>query len=79
LLNACIDAGIGKEEANRVVEDDNEGLIDVKKLIQEQLSDGVDSVPNIIFEGKKRDFTLIGAKEVDEYVKTMEQILKESS
>jgi len=33
----------------------------------------------VIIEGKRRDFTLQGAKEVDEYVKTLEQVIKESN
>jgi len=31
-----------------------------------------------VVEGKRRDFTLIGAKDVNEYVKTLEQCIKES-
>ena len=58
--------------------DEREGLQDVKMLIREQAQNGVDAVPNITFEGRRRDLTLVGAKEVDEYVKTLEQILKES-
>ena len=79
LLRACKDAGIAEAEAQKLVEDENDGSIDVKRVIREQVANGVDSVPCVTFEGKKRDFTLIGAKEVDEYVKTMEQVLKESS
>ena len=54
------------------------GLQDVKMLIREQASNGVDSVPYIMIEGRRRDFTLIGAKEVAEYVKILEQVIKES-
>jgi predicted DsbA family dithiol-disulfide isomerase len=52
--------------------------MDVKALIREQASNGVDSVPTIIFEGKRRDFTLIGAKDVEEYEKVLHQVAKES-
>jgi predicted DsbA family dithiol-disulfide isomerase len=38
----------------------------------------VDAVPYVVFEGKRRDFTLEGCKEVDEYVKVLEQVVKES-
>ena len=79
LLAACVEAGIPEEEAKAVVEDPSEGLSDVKMLMREQASNGVDSVPYVIFEGRRRDFTLIGAKEVDEYVKTLAAIAKESS
>ena len=47
-------------------------------LLREQAGNGVDSVPYIVVEGKRRDFTLEGAREVDEYVKTLEQSIKES-
>lgn len=79
LLQACRDAGISDEEAKNVVEDENECLRDVKNVIREQASNGVDAVPYIVFEGRRRDLTLQGAKEVDEYVKVMEIIAKESS
>jgi predicted DsbA family dithiol-disulfide isomerase len=79
LLKACLEAGIEEQEAKKVIDDENEGLTDVKMMIQEQVSNDIDSVPNIVFEGKKRDFTLVGAKEVNEYVKAMEQVIKESS
>ncbi|KAL2400560.1 hypothetical protein ABEF92_002087 [Exophiala dermatitidis] len=79
LLKATADAGIPEEEARPIIENKNEGLADVKSLIQEQAMNGVDSVPTIIFEGKKRDFTLVGARDVEEYEKTLHQIAKESN
>lgn len=79
LLRACIDAGIPEEEARPVVEDHDEGLQDAKMLIREQASLGVDAVPRIMIEGKRRDFTIEGAKEVPEFVKTLQQVIKESS
>ena len=48
-----------------------------KLIRREQTGNGVDSVPYVVFEGRRRDFTLVGAKEVDEYVKTLEQVAKE--
>ena len=36
------------------------------------------TVPYIVLEGKKRDFTLQGAKEVDEYLKEFDKVVKES-
>ena len=47
-------------------------------LVREQAGNGVDSVPYIMFEGKRRDLTLVGAKEVEEYVKALETISRES-
>ena len=46
-------------------------------LIREQAGNGIDSVPYVVFEGKRRDFTVEGAKEVEEYVKEMEKVAKE--
>jgi hypothetical protein len=37
----------------------------------------IDSVSSITFGGK-RDLTLVGAREVDEYLKTLETIARES-
>lgn len=78
LLAAARDAGVPETSARMVVEDKNDGLRDVQLLIREQIGNSVDSVPNITFEGKKRDLTLVGAKEVAEYTKALEQIAKES-
>ena len=36
------------------------------------------AVPYIVLEGKRRDLTLQGAKEVDEYLKEFEKVVKES-
>jgi predicted DsbA family dithiol-disulfide isomerase len=47
--------------------------------IQDQAVNGIDSVPHIMFEGRKRDITIQGANEVEDYVKAMEKIVKESS
>ncbi|KAF2014790.1 thioredoxin-like protein [Aaosphaeria arxii CBS 175.79] len=78
LSKACIDAGLSEQEAKELVNDDSEGLMDVKMAIREQAGNGVDSVPYVVFEGRKRDFTLVGAKEVGEYLKTLEQVAKEA-
>ena len=47
-------------------------------MVREQASNGIDTVPNIMIEGKRRDITLVGAKEVEEYTKALKQIVKES-
>ena len=78
LLRAAIEGGIDEQEAQTFISDRDEGLTEVKMLIREQASNGVDAVPYIVIEGKRRDFTLQGAKEVEEYVKTLEQVVKES-
>lgn len=46
-------------------------------LLQEQRGNGVDSVPVVVVEGRKRDFELVGLKEVEEYVKTFERAAEE--
>lgn len=79
LLTATTAAGIPEAEAKAFIDDQYEGLQDVKMLIREQTGNGVDSVPHIVIEGKRRDITLTGAKEVAEYVKALERVMKESS
>lgn len=79
LLQACKDAGIDEKEAKKVVEDESEGLQETKMLIREQVSNGVDSVPFVTLEGRRRDITIQGANEVVDYVKALNQIVKESN
>ncbi|KAL8844980.1 MAG: hypothetical protein Q9176_000652 [Flavoplaca citrina] len=79
LLKATDHAGIDRKTAEAFVADEHEGLLDTKMLIREQASNGVDSVPYVVFEGKRRDFTLVGAKEVAEYLKTLEAVAREAS
>jgi predicted DsbA family dithiol-disulfide isomerase len=78
-MKAAIAAGVPETEARRVVEDESEGLMEVKAMIREQESNGIDAVPHVVIEGKKRDISLTGAKEVPEYLKSLEQVLKEST
>ncbi|OCL15127.1 thioredoxin-like protein [Glonium stellatum] len=78
LLVATAAASIPKSDAKMFIEDEYEGLQDVKMLIREQAGNGIDSVPYIVIEGNRRDFTLQGAKEVEEYVKALDQVVKES-
>jgi len=54
-------------------------MADTKMKIREQVGNGVDSVPFIVFEGKRRDVTIQGANEVEDYEKALEKIVKESS
>ena len=51
----------------------------VMALFRDQVGNQVDSVPRIKIEGKRRDFELEGAKEVDEYVATLNKVIRESS
>lgn len=78
LLRACKDAGIEEKEAKEVVGDEQEGLVEVKALIREQKGNGIDSVPFVIVEGKRRDMSLQGAQEVGDYIKTLNSIVKET-
>lgn len=78
LVGACVEAGVGEEEARGFVKDVDEGLVEVKRAVQEQKGNGVDAVPVVVLEGKRRDLTFTGAKEVEEYRKGLEQIIKES-
>jgi predicted DsbA family dithiol-disulfide isomerase len=79
LLEACKEAGVDEKEAKEVVGDESEGLMEVKSLIREQAGNGIDSVPFIVFEGRRRDVSLQGAQEVEDYVKALNQIVKEST
>ena len=78
LLDACKEAGVDEKEAKEVVGDEYEGLQEVKSLIREQAGNGIDSVPYIIFEGRRRDVSLQGAQEVEDYEKVLRQVVKES-
>ena len=78
LLQACTEAGIDEKDSRKVIDDESESLMEVKSLIREQAGNGVDAVPYVTVEGKRRDVTLEGAKEVEEYVKALQQIVKES-
>lgn len=79
LLQACADAGIPDAEAKKVVEDQDEGLMETKMEIRQQAGNGVDSVPIVVLEGRRRDITIQGANEVGDYAKGLRQIVKESS
>lgn len=76
LEGACLEAGLEEEWVKGIVGDEERGLREVKRAIR--MADGVDGVPHVVFEGRKRDLTLVGAKEVDEYVKALQTIVKES-
>ena len=78
LKKAAAAAGISESEASAVIEDEYEGLQDTKMLMREQTGNGVDSVPYVVIEGKRRDVTLVGAKEVPEYLKALETVAKEA-
>jgi predicted DsbA family dithiol-disulfide isomerase len=79
LRKACVAAGMSEAEAGLLVEDESNELNETKMAIREQVGNAVDSVPYVVFEGRRRDFTLIGAKSVAEYTKTMMQVEKEAS
>lgn len=79
LLAATNAAGISQAEAETFIDDEHEGLQEVKLLIREQVGNGIDAVPYVVFEGRRRDFTLEGAREVEEYVKELAKVAKECS
>lgn len=78
LVEACVEAGVGEEEAKKLVEDQERGERDVKQQMR-MIAMDVDAVPVVMFEGKRRDITLTGAKEVADYVKALETVTKEST
>lgn len=77
LLAACEAAGVSDLSAMGDFIDSDELEEEVKDSIVEQNMTGVDGVPAIMFEGRRRDFTLVGAKSLPEYLATMNQVLKE--
>jgi predicted DsbA family dithiol-disulfide isomerase len=79
LLRAATEAGIDEKEAKEFIGNRNEGLRETQMLLRDSVSNQVDSVPRIVFEGKRRDIELEGAKEVAEYVAALNKIIKESS
>lgn len=78
LLKAALAAGVDRSKAEAFIGDEYEALPETKMLIREQAGNGIDAVPYVVLEGKRRDFTLEGAKEVEEYLKEFEKVVKES-
>lgn len=78
LLESCIEAGVDQEEAKRVIGDESTGERAARDRLRTVAMD-VDAVPVVMVEGKRRDVTLTGAKEVADYVKALETVIKESS
>ena len=79
LLRAATDAGINESDAKAFIENKREGLQDTKVAIIDQMGGQVDSVPRVRIEGKRRDFKIEGAKEVDEFKAVLEKVIKEAS
>jgi predicted DsbA family dithiol-disulfide isomerase len=78
LRAACVAAGLDDAEAERVVGDEV-GLDEVQRAVQRQAADGVDAVPWVVVEGRRRDFTLVGAKEIREYEKVLADVVREAA
>jgi len=79
LLRAATEAGVDEEEAKAFVTNKQLGLREVEMAVREQAGNQVDAVPFVVIEGKRRDLSLEGAKEVGEYVAALEKVAKESS
>lgn len=77
-MKATTDAGIPESEAKEFIENPKEGLRDTLNTIRQQAGNGIDAVPHIILIGKRRDITIEGAKEVEEFEKELHKIAKES-
>jgi predicted DsbA family dithiol-disulfide isomerase len=78
VLHALTDAGVPAAEAEEFLDDKSEYLAETKGQVREQELNGVDAVPFITIEGKKRDLHLEGAREVEQYVKALQTVTKES-
>lgn len=79
LLSACHAAGLNEEEARSIVDDQERGKKGVERELQQVRADAVDSVPYVVFEGRRRDFTEVGAKGVGEYGKVLGMVEKEAT
>lgn len=77
LLTACKAAGVQDIDSMSVFIDSDALEDEVKESIVEQNMTGIDGVPAMVFEGRRRDFTLVGAKSPQEYLNTIKQVLKE--
>lgn len=71
LLRACADAGVPGEEARRIVEDESVWAAETREALNEQVGNGVDAVPFVYVEGRRRDIGLEGCREVGEYVRVL--------
>ena len=78
LVDACVEAGIPEGEAKDVVQDREKRERQCKMDIRVAGTD-VDAVPMVSVEGKRRDITLRGAKEVRQYVDALQTVIKEST
>ncbi|KAH8699634.1 putative RNA binding protein Rnp24 [Ilyonectria robusta] len=78
LVAACIAAGVPEEQAKALVADREKGQKQVKEKIRSVGMD-IDAVPVVMVEGRRRDLTLTGLKQVADYVKALETVVKESS
>ncbi len=78
LLEAAKFAGLDLAKVEKFIDSDDLEE-ETKEDIQEQGINGIDAVPSVNIEGKRRDFTLQGAKDVQVYVNTFQQLLKELS
>jgi predicted DsbA family dithiol-disulfide isomerase len=77
LMMACDAAGLSTEEVRAIVQNEEKGRKEVQREIENQRGMG-DSVPCVVFEGRKRNFREVGAKSVGEYGRILEQIEKEA-
>lgn len=76
LVAACKEAGIDEGEAKDFI-NSREGAAEVKMAVREQQGNGIDAVPYIVVEGRRRDVTIQGCQELNDYLKAVEQVAKE--
>ena len=68
---------MSNHDAGVRISDEYQDLVETNMLIREQAGNGIDSVPYVVIEGKKRDFMLEVANEVGGYTKAFESFAKE--
>lgn len=74
LLGAAISGVVPHTEAKAFIADEMDFLSETRLLIREQANNGIDTVPHIMIQGKKREFTLEGATETKEYLKALKDV-----
>lgn len=78
ISSALAEADISEAHVRTFLDDETLHRSSTLANMREQEANGIDAVPFIVIEGKKRDLHLEEAKEVQQYTKALETIIEES-
>lgn len=81
LSAAAAAAGIPEAEVVELLsaaEQDDSLFAETRARAREQAANGVDAVPHVVIEGRRRDITLEGCRKVEEYAKALRTVVRES-